>query len=807
MKRFIIFLLFGLIALSINVNAQKVFMNGGVYSTDPINPEAFNENLFQEVLLFKVNSFMDSLGLEGFEAHDFFIDPAVQHALIMADNQDASLEGKGAYKTVKSRLIAAGGSGVGAEVVARITIRVSNEFITYESLANQVLDRWKTGKYANDLLSQKYFFAGISAKIDETGKKVFVSMYIGNYASLGSSYYADGGILVPVTTKKYGLKPADEKLCKKATGKMPDLVDLQSGLSINDNGQIVFKYNDLKRFRRFIKGKKDALAVDIIQKEQFNNCRSENVADFSRPNIGYMTKRVWSKKIYKTNLAQAEGEGKKTKVTKLEVVLGELPVELRPEDVELNLMIIKNKSVCANISQSYVDKKIYDFVPKIGLLPDTLLPAGVPEYFPTETSAQLNFRIPFEQGKYTYNPQDMIPVIAALNEPDFIIDKIFISAFSSLEGTNNENTVLQKKRAQSIVKALEENQNASIIDSIVTAPNLAALQADAKGTIYDEVCKMNLEEAIVYVNAHRKEMEFLLENHRYADVTMWITYDIEGDKEQRYVSDQFNKAVEAGRIDYALSIQKYIMKQVISGHYSDKAVSDMRIPQGKEYVGLNMNKIWLTQYVFMDVLDEDYLTKIDDLNKLDNNNIYVEYNDILCEIIVTDLDNSKATDLLQTRIDRIYNTPIKVDLVDLLNIELQYQIMDIVKDSLGFEHPIVVKSMNKIKEIIKFNELTWENSLKLASVFINHADYEYAIKLLEPYIFDEHVPFVFLSTYVTVCSKVDNKVQSNSFYYALERIKKQDKNFFCNLFSPDKLSIQTFVNTKVKNLYCETCNK
>ncbi|HOZ30894.1 MAG TPA: hypothetical protein PLL66_08250 [Bacteroidales bacterium] len=807
MNKFIIFLIVGLYAFAIDVQAQKVFMNGDVYSTDPINPEAFNENLFQEVMLYKVNYYMDSLGLEGFEAHDFFIDPATQHALYMAETQDASLDGKGAFKTVRTRLIAAGGSGVGAELVARITIRVSNEFITYESLADQVLDRWKTGKFANDLFSQKYFFAGISAKIDETGKKIFVSMYIGNYASLGSNYYADGGILVPVTTKKYGLKPSNEKLCKKATGKMPDLVDLQSGLSINDNGEIVFKYNDLKRFKRFIKGKKDALAVDVIQKEQYNNCNGENVADFSRPNIGFMTKRIWSKKLYKNNLAEAEGAGKKTKVTKLEVILGELPLELRPEDVELNLMIIKNKSVCANIPQSYVDKKIYDFVPKIGLLPDTVLPAGVPEYLPTETSAQLNFRIPFEQGKYTYNPEDMVPVIAALNEPDFIIDKIFISAFSSLEGTNNENTILQKKRAESIVKALEENQNASIIDSIVTAPNLKDLQADAKGTIYDEVCTMNLEEAIAYVNAHRKEMEFLLENHRYADVTMWITYDIAGEKEQRYVIDQFNKAVEANKLDYALSIQKYIMKQVINGHYSDKAVSDMRIPQGKEYVGLNMNKIWLTQYVFMDVLDEDYLTKIDDLNKLDNNNIYVEFNDILCEIVVTDLNDSKSTDILQTRIDGIYNTPIKTDLVDLLNIELQYQIMDIVKDSLGFDHPTVVKSMNKIKEIIKFNELTWENSLKLASVFINHADYEYAIRLLEPYIFDEHVPFVFLTTYVTVCSKVENKVHSNSFYYALERIKQQDKNFFCGLFSPDKLSLQTFVNTKVKNLYCETCNK
>ena len=104
--------------------------------------------------------------------------------------------------------------------------------------------------------------------------------------------------------------------------------------------------------------------------------------------------------MYKRNIAQ--GEGKRNKVTKFEVVLGELPLEFKPEDVELNLMIIKEKSVCANIPQSYVDKKIYDFVPKIGLLPDTLLPAGVPEYAPTATSTELKFRIPFEQGKFTY---------------------------------------------------------------------------------------------------------------------------------------------------------------------------------------------------------------------------------------------------------------------------------------------------------------------------------------------------------------------------------------------------------------------
>jgi hypothetical protein len=805
MKKFFTISAILMLAVSLNMQAQKTFMEGNVMSTDPINPAAFNEKLFQDVLIYKINTYMDSLGLEGYEAHEFFVKPAREHAIMMSEDEDASLEGPGGYKTVRDRLIAVGGTGIGAEVVGRITIRVSNEYISYESLADQVFDRWKTGKYSKDLFSQKYFFAGVSGKLDGTQKKVFVSMYLGNYASFAPSMGSVGELTVPVTTKKYGLKPYNEKICKKTTRKMPDIVDLQEGLSINDNGEIVFKYNDLKKFRRFIKASKDGIAVDIVQKDQFEKCKSQNIADYSNVNIGYMTKRIYAKKLYKNNIAP--GEGKKNKVTKLEVVLGELPIEFKPEDVELNLMIIKEKSVCHNIPQSWVDKKIHDFVPKIGLMPDTLLPAGVPEYAPTSTSTELNFRIPFEQGKFNYKPEDMIPVIAALNEPDFIINQIFIEAFSSLEGTIAENAVLQKKRAQSIVQALEDNQNASIVDSIVTAPNLKDLQADCKGTIYDAVCEMQLEEAVAYVNGKAKEMEFFLANHRYADVTIWITYNIDGEKEQRYVVDQFNKAVEAGKLNYALSIQKYILKRVVEGRYSEKAVSDMRIPQGKEYVGLNMNKIWLTQFVNMDVLDDDYLTKIDDLNKLDATNIYVDFNDVLCEVLITDLESEKTQQGLQLRIDKMYNTPIRVDLVDLLNIELQYQVMDIYKDSLGYDHPVVVKSMTKIKEIIKFDELTWQNSLKLASVFINHADYDYAVKLLEPWIFDESIPFVLLSTYVTLCSKVDYKVHSNNYVYALERVKKMDQDFFCKLFSPDKLSMQTFVNTRVKQMYCDACKK
>ena len=804
MKRIFTFLsaIMLLLCLGNSVMSQEKFMVDGVYSNDKINTSNFKEKLLEQVLINRINLYLDSLGLEGFEQNEFFVTPARAHVEYMFAKQDTKTD------DYKKYLVDAGGTGVGAEVASKITIKVSNEFITYDELADQLVSRWSAGKPQKIIAGQKYFFAGVSAKTDD--KKVFVSMFLGNYASItpirvDGRYDAGITLKQPITTKKYGLKPYDEKLCKRVYRKMPNMWDLQEGLSVNDNGEIVFKYNDLKKFKRFMKGSKDALAVDIIQPEQFE-CGHENYADYSRNNQGYMTKRVWSKKIYKKNLAP--GEGRRNKVTKLEIVLGLFPQNLNPSDVEMNLMVIKEKAVCANIPQSYVDKKIYDFVPKIGLLPDTILASGMKEYTPKATKEKLYFKIPFEQGKSDYKPEDMVSVIAALNEPDFIIDKIFIRAYSSLEGSMATNTQLQKRRAESIVKALEQNQNSSIVDSIETAPNLKDLQDAVKGTAYESINDMDLNAATSYVNSNQKKLEPYLKLTRYADIAMDITYDLrDAAKEQKYVLKQFNKAVEAKNLDLALAIQKYILKQVVAGRYNDQAVADMNIPEGAEYVGLNMNKVWLTQFIYSDPLDEDYRDRVDELNKLDLANVYVDYNDVLCEIEVNDLKNESYVEKLQARVDKLYNTPINMEMVDLLNIELQYQVMDIYKDSCGYEHPTVVKCLDKMKEIIKFDKLTWENSLKFASIFINHSDYEYAIHLLEPWIEDERVPLVYISTYVTVCSKVEYKVHSNNFVKAMERLKQMDSKFFCDLFKGDKLSKQTFVNTKAKKIYCETCAK
>lgn len=792
-----LFLFIFIYQLSFSQETTKTIENNGVFSQEAINNEAFNDALFQELLLHKINFFLDSLGYEGFEIEPFFTKAAQNHASFMASIQEAAIEDK--TGSIFDRLVEAGGSGIGNELVNKLSIRISNEYLTYEAAANQVLSRWTSGKLLRELCDQKYFFAGISGKIDETGKKIYVSMYLGNYNSLKK---------ISLEKSKVKLKPYNETICKKATSKMPNIIDLQQGISINDNNDIIFEYNDLKKFKKLIKENKDGIAVDIVEKSKYENCSDQSIpSNNTKSTVGNATKAIFTKTLFKNNLA--EGEGKRNKVTKIKINLGKLPENIsNPNDYEYNLLIIKNNYVCEEITQSYVEKKIYNYVPKIALLPDTIeLKEEAGKYVPTSISSKLNFRIDFEKGKHDYKPEDMVPVIQALNEPDFIINKILIEAHSSLEGSKQQNEILQKKRAESIVKSFEQNQNASIVDSIILSDSYEQLKQDVDRTIFDELIEMDYDQTVKYVNENAEKMEIILGFHRYADITIWVTYDAEGDKEQNFVISQFNKAIEADSLDLALNIQKYLIKRVIENRYNEDAITNMKIPQGKNYVGLNMNKIWLNQYAFLEPLDEEYLEKIDILNQLDNNNIYVEYNDIICEASLLDLRDERLQETLQRRIDRLYNTSLSVTLVDLLNIELQCQIMNSFKDSLEYSHPAMQKCLIKLKEIIHFDELKWDNALKMASIFIVHNDYNYAARLLEPWIEKDNVPFELISTYVTVCSKIQEKYHSNKFANAISLLQKENPKYFCDLFSGNKLSKQIFTNVKIKNLYCNSCIK
>mgnify|MGYP001358835056 CR=1 FL=1 len=124
----------------------------------------------------------------------------------------------------------------------------------------------------------------------------------------------------------------------------------------------------------------------------------------------------------------------------LDVMIGKFPKKVTG-DYEMNLLTVKNKSICNVTKRSFLEikdnkaKKSLEILPDtIEILPDTLVPAGQERYKVGYEDKTLTFKIPFEYAKYDYRPEDIQPFLEALEEPHFIIHKVTIYAHSSLEG-------------------------------------------------------------------------------------------------------------------------------------------------------------------------------------------------------------------------------------------------------------------------------------------------------------------------------------------------------------------------------------
>ena len=120
-------------------------------------------------------------------------------------------------------------------------------------------------------------------------------------------------------------------------------------------------------------------------------------------------------------------------------------------------------------------------------------------YKPIADSMSLSLRIPFEKNKSTYETKDIEPFIKLLNEPEFFIYDLHITAFSSIEGSDKENKKLQQDRAQSIINALKQRQKDSIETNITTDYNWESFKQDIKKTKHNILASMKIDEAQAYI--------------------------------------------------------------------------------------------------------------------------------------------------------------------------------------------------------------------------------------------------------------------------------------------------------------------
>ena len=761
-----------------------------------IDIDQFNPGLIQKLVLDGINKHRREARADELIPERILTIAAKSIVESMSENELTKLEDPDETSTMVNEL---GGTYNSKGVATRISVKQNSAFVSYQEIANEAVKKWiESPKYNSTITNPAYFFVGINAILDLSGKKTYITVVLGNYQTFNGDMEALNEMELPISDKSYGIGPFDEKICSKLN--KYNLYNLHEGLYVND-GIIYFKSDNIKELKKIIKAdSNDGLAVDIIRREQYP-CGSSNLIDFNLINRGILTKPIFANKIYDNN----EIEYPESK-SKLLVEIGELPPEII-KDYELNLVIIKEKTYCKSIPQSFLLDGGFKSLKDIHLLADSVTINSKINFIPETSDDEFIIRMPLEKGKNTFTYKEIKPYLDALDAPPFIIRDINIATFSSLEESGNKDMILNHKKAESIINALKEHQEETFSSDILATNSWSIFQNDVIGTEYEHLAFMEFDEAVKYIQKNNlaEKLEPIFVKHRFAQIQLRVSYDLREKKEQEFVLHNFNKAVEKSDLANALAIQKYIFKMRTAEKYDNNCIVDQRIPLDSKNAGLLMNKLWLQNKY--ELIDENILYKtLQELYKLAPNNPYIHFNLLARGLEMEDVGDEYNIYKTQSGIDNLYNSTINKRTVDNLNLEYQFKVIAAL-DTLEKPSPKLFESLNRIKTIFNIESATLKNSLQLAYLFINHEDYDFASRLLEVFVEDTNVNEELLFTYLSLCSVSDYKYFTALFSSSLAKAAEINKDRFCKLFAGDQFSLRVLENPQAKKLYCEKCGK
>lgn len=789
MKNFFLILFFGALF-------QQSFAQSG---KQPIT-DAMYEDL-PKALITELNRFRKEKGLDTLELNEMLTEAAAKSV----DRFDGGGQPKADVAKTKKNLKAVGATNKGEELIMNAPVSKGRDNYTTADVAKVIYTRWENNKKDFPVvLNPKYVYAGISYLISNDGKKVYASAIFGGYdiVNTGAGYKKE--MTVPYNNKSKKLKAPDIKACKSCE-KWKNYDNLQKGLYVA-NGKVYLKYNSIKELKRLLKKPKDGLAVDIVQRSQYEK-PDYNIMDNNLYNKGIMNKVVYKDKFFTKNLIKQDPKAKKkTRITKIEVDMGKFNPKITGP-YELNLVVVQDGKVCKTITRSYLESGDPESNTPIGILPSPDTKGLKPPFIPRSESSIINFTIPFEKNKFEFKPEDIQPLINALNEPDFIIEGLYIYAYSSIEGDSVSNAKLQRKRAESVSHVLQGRQSLKITPVIETRDSWNLFMLENEDGKYADLVALGKNKCINKINGDKKlmdELEPILARERFAQIIMDVTYDVSGNKEQKYSMVTFNRSLKSNDLNKAYKIMEYVHKQVNDKKYSAGALDSLEIPNEPGYVNMMNNKVHYRFLLNGNTVDDEDYDEIKRLATIDPANEILKYNKLYCSIkLDSAVMKQEEQARMQQNIDELYKTKIDKKYLDGLNIEWQFKLMDVLDTSDSPAAQAAIDAcIERIKSFYDMKSASWQNALKLAFVFSRAKDFKYASLILEPYV-NERADENLIFAYISIASHLPEKFHSRNFAAALSYAKARSPERYCKLFGEPFMSFQVMDNPVIKKEYKE----
>jgi hypothetical protein len=793
----------GVILLLLFTSTQNSFSQSEEDSDEPsmgFVANAYTDSLriyiHQELNIQRYKSKLDSLSF-----NIFLNELAADQAEYMAINgENKSTRKNGRYKTIEERSKHNMGSALLDEATFKLAVKKGKIDFSEDYIAGEIMKLiLKSKEYPFYLNNPSYTQVGISARLNQKKNNVFVSVVFGSYKSLNEGTNYRKVLRIPFTKKAKELSLPENKSCLNCD-KFKDYALLYEGIKI-EKGEIFLFYHDSKQLKKLLKKPTDGLAIDIVQKTQYTFPEGV-ITNYNLPSRGILLKTIRPENIFFLNPVQQKS---KTKVPKNPIVyisLGKIPKKLKG-DFELNLLVIQNNKVCKSLKRSYIENEIEKAnVSNSFVLSNENYLKNTLDYNPKSESSIINFIVPFQKNKFTYDEKDIEPILNALNEPEFIIDGVYIYSYSSIEGDSAANTMLQKKRAESLKDAIIKINNREIPTFIKTQDSWDLFRLEVEDTKFEYLSSMKKKEAIAVINGKQmsEDLESILAKGRFARIVMDISYDLSKEKLELFCSKKINSSIKKGKLNEATEILEFANKNINSGAISNDFIEKLNLSTSRENINILNNA---AVYKFSSPgfnVTENELELFENYWNVDSNNCLVSFNylNLLLKFNYLQTEQRKIKKL--TKIIEDCNE-ISQDKKNQMNLSYQFAQLKYI-DTLPDNEVQKRECISQIKSLISRNE---DNSIETnttsAKIFNANGEYELAASIIEPYLNKKELTENAVFTYISSCAQIERKIFSKNFELAMEKASDINSIRFCELFGAPCLSFQLLENPYIKQLF------
>jgi hypothetical protein len=664
---------------------------------------------------------------------------------------------------------------------------------SYQNVAKAIAQNWiKSKEGAIVLANPKYVNYGVSAMLNEKDNSLIITHLLGS-----EPFVLPEG--VKPMTNDFGILPYDKSKCSELTKKYAYLPQLMSDNIFFKNGEIYFYFHDLALLNAVLGESGDAIALDIISKDQFS-CDTGNKFYPSKVHKGVMMPPVGKSQLFGKNEVKDGNE--------VEVSLGPIPSFVDTNNVEFNLLIIKENCLCQTVVYNSLGGENLQSL-DLNFMMDTLSVSSRSD----SVMNQLKFVIPFQRNKYQYNDEDIKPFLDSVSLNRFDLKSIEIIAYSSLEGGVKGNEIIQQKRAKSILAAIKKYKLQDVETKITTKENWDGFYQAIKGSPYEEnLSTLPKEELRKKINEDSLKiaLEPYLAQQRKAEIILTVEQIYMDEALFSVLPEWFEKAVVEKDYVKAKVYQSVMLKNVGNGNITKEQIIDVKIPRLKETVPFLNNQIALKWYSSKienkDSLHLELFNEINTLLSIDETNSFLKYNQSVLRLLLwsSDYKREQTPRVVLREIKLLASTNIEAWMINRLVLNYNIIAADYFYDNKLF--PEREKALINVKKALFSSNLDRDQSFRIANYFMFQLRIDWAIEIMKPFAIKKDIDEEFLFTFLTVAIYNKEKVPQDEYEALMIRAKELNKERFCKLFGFPNMSFQLLQDIPVKTLYCETCN-